>query len=88
MQNQMLNCWPTHWLDAARKAGIVSGGDASTGQMFVVGGLRDQFAIFAAAIETAERERWESALRALLATKWCTPEYEQACRAAAALLKA
>lgn len=41
-----------------------------------------------AAAAAAERERWESAVRALLAAKWCTPEYERACRAAAALLKA
>ena len=35
----------------------------------------------------AEIDRLESALRALLAAKWCTSEYEQACRVAAALLK-
>jgi len=52
-----MNTWPTHWIEAARRAGLLSGADATTGQMFIVNGLRAELAAFAQAVEAAERER-------------------------------
>lgn len=57
------------------------------------GRLMSRIDVFIAAKEAqllieakAEIEGLELALRALLIAKWCTPEYEKACRVAASLL--
>ena len=49
--------WPAHWVVAARKADLLSASDMVTGQMYVVHGMRDKLARFAALIEAAESKR-------------------------------
>ena len=57
MQNDMKRTWPTHWIEAARSAGLLSGADGTTGQMFFAHGLRDQLERFGNLVQAAERER-------------------------------
>ena len=63
MQEEVMHCWPTAWIAAAKMAGLASGMNAETGKFFVRGGDAMRMALGAFAQEiadsatAAERER-------------------------------
>ena len=70
------HCWPKAWIEAGRKAGLISGADATTGHMFVVGGdcMRESLSQFAAELQAAERERVIDAVQHLDFGRWSKGE--------------
>lgn len=66
---QVMSCWPSAWIAAAKKADLAFGMNAETGQFFIRGGdaMRVALEVFAQEIQAAECDRWRPVLCEVLA---------------------